>query len=233
MKLFSNPIAALAHLFYPQLCAGCGKEQSGQTQLLCLRCLDALPVTNFHLHASNPVEKIFWGRVPITAATSFVYFTKDSVIQHLLHALKYQGRKEIGILFGKKIGTALLQSNRFRNIDAIIPVPLHKKKEKIRGYNQATMIGEGLEDVMQIPLIECAIQRTGITETQTHKNRIERWNNISGIFGLSDTEQVQGKHLLLVDDVITTGATLEACANELLKMPGTRVSIASVAYASL
>lgn len=230
MQLVTRALSALSHLFYPQLCAGCGNELP-ENNVLCLRCADHLPFTNFHLHANNPVEKIFWGRVAITAASSHLYFTKDSLIQSLLHKLKYHGRKEIGIYFGKKMGTSFLQSNRFNRIDIIVPVPLHPKKEKLRGYNQATVIGEGISEVMHLPLVN-ALERTGITETQTHKNRIERWNNISGKFLPRNPDAIVGKHILLVDDVVTTGATLESCANQLLQLEGVRVSIATVAYAS-
>lgn len=230
---FTNSLNAVAHLFYPQLCAGCGNELSGSGQVLCLRCLDEIPVTNFHLHAANPVEKIFWGRVAITAATSHTYFTKDSMMQQLLHGLKYQGKKETGIFFGNKIGKALMQSNRFNDLDAIIPVPLHPKKEKKRGYNQAAVIAEGISEKMNLPLLLSSLQRTGISETQTHKTRVERWNNIAGLFRVNNANNIAGKHLLLVDDVITTGATLEACSGELLKVEDVRVSIVTIAYASV
>jgi ComF family protein len=226
-------LQAVAHLFYPQLCAGCGNDLHSKGQVICLRCLDEVPVTNFHLHAANPVEKIFWGRVAVTTATSYTYFTKDSMMQLLLHGLKYQGKKETGIFFGRKIGSALLQCNRFIDIDAIIPVPLHPKKEKARGYNQATMIAEGISEKMQLPLWGSALYRTGASETQTHKTRVERWNNIAGLFSVKNGKQLEGKHVLLVDDVITTGATLEACAAALLKVKDTRVSIATLAYASV
>ncbi len=230
--MIANAVEAIAHLFYPQLCAGCGNDLHGNGQVICLRCLDEIPVTNFHLHAANPVEKIFWGRVPIAAAASYTYFTKDSLMQQLLHGLKYKGRKETGIFFGKKIGAALLESNRFMDIHAIIPVPLHPKKERKRGYNQATVIAEGISEKMQLPLITASLIRTGVSDTQTHKNRVERWHNIAGLFKISD-KRLKGKHLLLVDDVITTGATLEACAAEILKIEDTRVSIVTIAYASV
>jgi ComF family protein len=228
-----SSLDAVAHLFYPQLCAGCSNDLSRRTQVLCLRCLDEIPLTNFHLHAGNPVEKIFWGRVPIIAATSYTYFTKDSMMQKLLHGLKYEGKKETGIFFGRKIGSALTQSNRFGDLDAIIPVPLHPKKEYKRGYNQAEKIAEGISETTHLPVLASALQRIGLSETQTHKSRSERWNNIAGVFAVPNEVAVRGKHLLLVDDVITTGATLEACAGELLKVKDISVSIVALAYASL
>ena len=232
MQRIANVVEAIAHLFYPQLCAGCGNDLQGTGQVICLRCFDQIPVTNFHLHAANPVEKIFWGRVAVTAAASYTYFTKDSMMQQLLHGLKYQGRKETGIFFGRKIGAALLDSNRFLDLRAIIPVPLHPKKEKKRGYNQAAVIAAGISEKMQLPLVTDSLLRTGASETQTHKSRVERWHNIAGLFKVSKDRELTGKHVLLVDDVITTGATLEACAAELLKTEGTRVSIVTIAYAS-
>ncbi|HUR12514.1 MAG TPA: hypothetical protein VM012_14155 [Flavitalea sp.] len=194
--------------------------------------MNKVPFTNFHMHAANPVEKIFWGRVPVTAAMSQVYFTKDSMIQWMLHAFKYHGKQEVGTFFGKKIGESLLESNRFADISCILPVPLHKKKEKVRGYNQAAIIAQAIGSVINIPVYEHALQRCRVTETQTHKNRIERWNNISGLYKVAEPDKIHNQHILLVDDVITTGATLEACANELMQLQNTRVSFASIAYAS-
>lgn len=223
-------ISAFSHLFYPQLCAGCRDEIQSEGQLLCLRCLHELPVTSFHLHAGNPVEKIFWGRVPIRSAASHAFFTKDSIIQVLLHALKYKSKKEVGIFFGERIGNEFQNSNRFFHIDAIIPVPLHPQKQRKRGYNQAEVIAEGIKNIMQIPLMTDILCRSGSTDTQTHKNRIERWDNMSGKFQVRHPHRISGLHLLLVDDVVTTGATLEACANALLQIRDTSVSIATVAF---
>ena len=228
---FQQVMSGFAHLFYPQLCAGCGGEIQNENKILCVRCLHMLPVTSYHLHAGNPVEKIFWGRIPVHAAASHAYFTKNSVIQVLLHALKYRSKKEIGIFFGERIGTEFLNSHRFAQIDAIVPVPLHPHKKRKRGYNQAEIIGEGIKNILQIPILTDILYRSGSTDTQTNKNRVQRWDNISGKFRITNTERIAGLHLLLVDDVVTTGATLEACANALLQISGTSVSMATVAYA--
>ena len=230
--LLQNPFESLTHLFFPRLCAGCGNDLFGKEEVLCLLCIDKFPVTNFHLHANNPVERIFWGRLPLVSASSYLYFTKDSLLQHLLHAFKYSGNKEIGFYFGRCMGKSFVQSNRFQQIDALISLPLHPKKEKKRGYNQATVLCDGIAEIMQIPVLKNVILRPTATQTQTHKNRIRRWQNIEGKFLLADPDAISNKHILLIDDVVTTGATLEACGQELLRGEGVRLSIATLAYTS-
>jgi ComF family protein len=227
-----NTISSLTNLFFPKLCSGCGNDLFGDEEILCISCIDKLPATNFHLHANNPVEKIFWGRLPLVMASSYLYFTKDSLLQHLLHSFKYNGNKDIGFYFGRCMGKAFLQSNRFNGIDALIPLPLHPRKEKKRGYNQATVLCNGIADIMQIPVLTTAVIRPTATETQTHKNRIRRWQNIEGKFLMNDTNSILNKHVVLVDDVVTTGATLESCGQELLRADGVRLSIATLAYTS-
>jgi ComF family protein len=227
-----STISSLTNLFFPKLCSGCGNDLFGDEEILCISCIDKLPVTNFHLHANNPVEKIFWGRLPLVMAASYLYFTKDSLLQHLLHSFKYNGNKDIGFYFGRCMGKAFLQSNRFNQIDGLIPLPLHPRKEKKRGYNQATVLCNGIADIMQIPVFTNAIVRPTATETQTHKNRIRRWQNIEGKFLMNDMNIILNKHVVLIDDVVTTGATLESCGQELLKAHGVRLSIATLAYTS-
>jgi ComF family protein len=189
-----------------------------------------MPLTRFEYHPANQVEKIFWGRVEIMAATAFMYFTSGSSVQHSLHLLKYKGRKEIGIYFGRKMGEHLKQSQRFQNCEIIIPLPLFADREKKRGYNQAAMIAVGIARQLEIPVIYDAIIRTKKTATQTHKSRLERWENTRSTFKIRDHQKILGKHILLVDDVVTTGASLEACALALLSVPGTTVSIACLAH---
>jgi ComF family protein len=195
--------------------------------------MDALPVTNFHLHRDNPAEKIFMGRINVENASAYTYFNKQSVMQNLLHQLKYKGKKEIGLYFGRRMGEGFISSERYKDIEALIPLPLFFKREKKRGYNQASMIGEGIAEVMGLPVLKDVIVRRKHTETQTHKSRADRWENIEGKFELINKEKIEGKHVLLVDDVLTTGATLEACGSELLKAKGLTLSIATLAYTSL
>ena len=191
-----------------------------------------MPFTGFEFFPSNPIEKIFWGRAEIQAAAAHLYFTTGSSVQSGLHLLKYKGRKEIGIYFGRQMGLTLVHSHRFKDCEIIIPLPLYVDREKKRGYNQATKIAEGLSQQLKIPVVSDVVFRVKKTETQTHKSRIERWKNMEGKFLLFNTAFLNDLHLLLVDDVITTGATLEACSNELLKVPGIRLSVATLCIAS-
>lgn len=223
-------LQSLLHLFLPHHCAGCGNDIISEDQLLCLQCIDRLPVTNFHMHANNPVEKIFWGRIPLTHAASYMYFSKDSTLQHLLHQLKYKGRKDIGFFFGKRMGEVMLQSNRFNSIDALVPLPLFAARERKRGYNQASIICDGIAAELEVPVLRNVITRRAATTTQTKKGRAERWQNMEGKFQLLDAAPINNRHILLVDDVVTTGATLEACGHELLKGCNTRLSIFTMAY---
>lgn len=185
------------------------------------------------MHAGNPVEKIFWGRLPLASASSYTYFTKQSVMQRLLHELKYKGRKEIGLYFGRRMGELYRLSSRYNDIDALVPLPLFFKREKKRGYNQASVICEGMSETMGIPVLRDIVIRKKKTSTQTRMNRAERWANIDGKFEVINESRAAGKHLLLVDDVLTTGATLEACGLELLKIKNIRLSVATLAYTLL
>jgi ComF family protein len=221
---------SLLHLFFPYRCCGCGTDLISEDILFCIHCQADLPLTQFEFFSSNPIEKIFWGRTDIQAASAFLYFTGGSSVQHSLHLLKYRGRKEIGIYFGKRIGAALIESNRFTDCEVIVPLPLFSSREKKRGYNQATMIAEGITQKLKIPVVNDAIFRIKKTETQTHKSRVERWKNMESTFEIGNSGKIMGKHILLVDDVITTGASLEACAAILLTVPGIRVSIACLAH---
>ena len=190
-----------------------------------------LPETNFAQHANNPIEKIFWGRISVAAAHSEFHFSKESLIQELIHQLKYKGNTAIGIYLGELMGKTLLTSNRFDKIDAVIPLPLSPDKEHKRGYNQAAIICDGMSAVMNVPVIKNVVLRQRYTDTQTKKHRIERWENVAGSFIIKDDSKLKGKNLLLVDDVITTGATLEACGTVIATIDGVKLSIATLAHA--
>jgi ComF family protein len=198
---------------------------------LCLRCIHDLPVTNFAMHANNPLEKKFWGRLALTSAMSELYFSKDSIVQNMIHEFKYRGNKKAGHYFGNLMGRSLLNSNRF-NIDLIVPLPLFIRKEKMRGFNQAEILCNGIAEIINKPVISKNIIRKIFTESQTRKHRVERWKNVEGIFFINDPKFLEGKDILLVDDVITTGATLEACGTEILKVTGTKLSVATLAIAT-
>jgi ComF family protein len=191
-----------------------------------------LPHTGFAFHSNNPVEKIFWGRIPLVAAMSEFYFSKDSIIQNLIHEFKYRGDKQVGLYLGNTIGKSLLNSNRFSDIDVLIPLPLFSQKEFKRGFNQSSILCTGINEIMNIPVITKNVIRTVHTETQTKKGRIERWENVEKTFSVSEPAMLKGKHILLVDDVITTGATIEACGTEILKVEGVKLSVASLAIAT-
>ena len=219
------------HLLFPHVCTGCGSDVLNEESVLCMRCMDAMPETNFEIYPNNPVEKTFWGRLPLVGATAQFYFTKESLMQHLMHQFKYKRSKELGLQLGRIMGEQIKRSGRFE-ADALVPLPLFPVKEKRRGYNQATVLCEGMAETMNIPVLDKVIIRPQHTETQTKKGRIERWKNMEGKFILSDPEAIRNKHLLLVDDVVTTGATLEACGNELLKIEAVRLSVATLCVAS-
>jgi ComF family protein len=232
MIRFSEINESVLQLFFPHVCSGCGNDILSRESSLCMRCMAAMPETNFDIYPGNPVEKIFFGRLPLVCATAQFYFTKESLMQHLMHQFKYKGNKELGLQLGKIMGDRLKESGRFDSVNALIPLPLFPVKERKRGYNQATVLCKGMQESMGIPVIETAIIRPQHTETQTKKGRIERWKNIEGKFVLFNQDTIKNKHLLLVDDVITTGATLEACGTELLKAPGVTLSIATLCIAS-
>jgi len=231
MKLIKNIFSDTIHLFYPHLCPGCGSDAMQKESLICLSCIVNLPETNFALLKNNPVEKIFWGRLPLTTAHSQFYFTKEEVVQQLIHELKYKGNTAIGFYLGEMMGNTLLSSGRFTDIDVLVPLPLYPDKERKRGYNQATVICNGIAAAMNIPVMKDNIVRKKATGTQTRKRRTERWQNVEDSFAVNNPAQLAGKHILLVDDVITTGATLEACGNIIMKTPGVKLSIASLALA--
>jgi ComF family protein len=230
--LFKEIKESVLHLVFPHVCEGCGSDGLDENNMLCLHCLDTLPATAFHLHSNNPIEKLFWGRLPVTNATAQYYYTKESLMQRIIHAFKYRGNKELGLYLGNLMGRQLKESNRYLHIDAIVPLPLFPSKERRRGFNQSAVLCEGIATQLMKPVWHDVLIRTSFTETQTKKNRIERWKNIEGRFELIEKEKLQGKHILLVDDIITTGATLEACGRELLSADNIQLSIATLCFSS-
>ena len=220
-------------LFYPNLCMVCHNDLAEGESVICTSCLYHIPRTKYWLDSENPVAKIFWGRVFVENACSFFFFSKGSRYRKLLHHLKYNGKREVGVTLGKEFGYELKKVEAYKNIDYIVPVPLHKKRLKQRGYNQAEEIAVGLCESMGIPVSTDILIRSEYTETQTKKTRIERVSNVSKAFRLSNPEGFSGKHILLIDDIVTTGATLEECANVVLEAEGAKVSIVTLAYTAL
>ncbi|MEA3495296.1 MAG: ComF family protein [Bacteroidota bacterium] len=219
--------------FYPKLCAACKVVLNKNEENICLNCLATLPKTNFHLLPDNPIKKIFWGRIPIESATSFLYFVKQSRVQELLHNLKYRGQKQIGSQLGYLFGNDLKQINFFKTVDFIIPVPLHPRKLKKRGYNQSEYIAYGLSQSLGIKLSTDNLIRDQFSSTQTKKSKYLRWENVKNIFQVIDTKLFENKHILLIDDVITTGSTIEACFLALNKCENIKFSVATIAYSSV
>jgi len=218
-------------LLYPRLCYACGNSLFRHEAVLCMHCHAELPRTHFHQYPNNPLEKVFWGRVSIRHATALYFFIKGGKVQHLIHQLKYKGGKEAGIYTGKLLGRELLAVPGYREITRIIPVPLHPRKMKKRGYNQSEQFALGLAEEMKIELDTTSFIRTVATDTQTKKSRFARFENVKEIFKVVHPDRLENGNILLVDDVVTTGSTLESCATILLQVPGTQVSIAAIAYA--
>jgi ComF family protein len=199
--------------------------------LICTECFVVIPRTNYHFVEDNPVAQLFWGRCLIEKAAAFSYYNKGSRIRKLIHNLKYNGIREIGYDLGRLYGLSLKTSGFINDIDIIIPVPLHPLKERIRGFNQSETISMGIADVTRLPVDIKSLARILVSVTQTKRSRYERWTNVEGIFQVIDSKSIMGKHILLVDDVITTGSTIESCANELLRIEGVKVSVVALAFA--
>jgi ComF family protein len=221
----------IASLIYPRVCVACDGSLFKHEQHICNKCYVTLPKTNYHLQKDNPLQKVFYGRADVTTASSFLFFQKKGMVQKMLHALKYKGKSEVAQLLGKWYAEDLKQSNTSLAFDYIIPVPLHKKRQQKRGYNQSEYFAKGLNEVLGIPILTNVLIKKHFTETQTHKTREERAENIMQSFSIEHAETIHNKNILLVDDVITTGATLEACIIQLQKSTNVNVSVASIAYA--
>ncbi|MBS1744120.1 MAG: ComF family protein [Bacteroidetes bacterium] len=227
-----NLLENCLHLFYPHQCTGCGSDLLPKTNMLCLHCLHELPHTQFATQQGNYVENIFRGRMNVLAAHSEFFFSKGQLVQHLIHELKYKANTAIGYYLGEMIGNNILLSGRFSNIDYLIPLPLYPDKEAKRGYNQSAIICDGIQSSTQIPVLLNNVIRRRATETQTRKHRTERWNNVDGSFTVLKPEILKGKNILLVDDVITTGASIEACGQSILQVSGTSLCVAALAHAT-
>lgn len=198
---------------------------------MCISCTTHMPFTHYHGQQENDTVLRFAGRLKFEQATSLAYFTADGLLQHLLHELKYKDKQEIGVYLGKQLGYALKQTDWIKSVDGIVPVPLHPKKEAARGYNQSRLIAEGLNEILQLPICDRQLYRSRHTESQTKKSREERIENMSNVFAVKGKESLTGKHLLLVDDVLTTGATLEACALALQAATDIRISFGTIGIA--
>ncbi len=223
----------LVSLLFPRLCQACGNHLMRNEKLICTECHVLIPRTNFHLEDDNPLARLFWGRCRLEKTAAFSLYNRDSRIRHLIHNLKYKGIQEIGIELGRIYGLMLFNSGFTADIDILVPVPLHPHRERSRGFNQSSLIALGISEVSGIALDTVSLQRVVISSTQTKKSRYERWKNVEGTFLVRDPLPFRGKHILLVDDVITTGSTIESCVNELIGSGALKVSAAALAAALL
>ncbi len=219
------------NLLFPNCCPACDNALTNPKDFICTFCRFHLPKTNFHPHKINPVSKKFDGRINVHSATSFLYYIKGGLSQGLIWNLKYNGRKDVGIYLGELYGYDLMETDLYNTVDVIIPIPLHKDKYRKRGYNQSEQFAEGLSKTMNKPTDFSTTVKTISTTTQTTKRRYERWKNVENKFVVNDLELFRGKHILLVDDVVTTGSTLEAAAIALAMVQDIKISIATIACA--
>ena len=231
MNIKSSYLANFVSLLFPELCAACGESLVAGEQLICMDCRYNLPFTNFHQVADNIVARQFWGKIPVEGAYALYYFNKGGKVQQLMHAFKYKGMHRIGNLLGNIAGGQLIQNNVFNNVDIIVPVPLHTSRLRKRGYNQSACFADGLAQKINAVADNDNLVRVSATETQTHKSRFARFENMREVFAVKYPERLMDKHVLLVDDIITTGSTLEACGEQLLKIEGLKLSVAAIAYA--
>ncbi len=226
-------IDGLLALIYPEICMNCQDALIQHERYLCRQCVSRLPLTGFENLPDNPVTQTFWGRTPVHFAASIYHYRKGETLQKLIGRLKYHGDPDSGIFLGRLAGKTLIKTKAFPQADYLIPVPLHPRRQRKRGYNQCEMIARGLSEVLAIPMEASLLKRTVFNPSQTRKGRYERWQNVEGIFETAlPLDPFHNKHLLLVDDIITTGATLEACCSALAQIPGATISVVTVGYAS-
>lgn len=226
-KILNN----LLNLFFPKLCMICQSPLVEGEEHICLKCLCDLPRTGHDFLEENPVTHLFTGKASVYRAAAFLKYEKGGHVQQLIHSLKYRGNYEIGFRLGRMMGLSYRQALLSDAPDLLLPVPLHPKKQKQRGYNQSEWIARGLNSVLQLRIDTTSLRRIKETDTQTRKQTYERWQNVQDIFCAADSKALEGKHILLIDDVVTTGSTLASCAEALLAIPGVRVSVVAVGMA--
>ncbi|MFH6956319.1 ComF family protein [Flavobacterium aquidurense] len=222
----------LINLFFPKVCAGCHTILISNETVLCTTCRHEMPLTQYHLDPKNEAVKKFYGKIAIEHASALLYFNKKGIVQELIHNLKYRGHEEIGTVLGNWYVEDLKELVLETPFDMVIPVPLHPKKFRERGYNQVTTFGKAVAQGLNIDYDGTVLYRKKYSKTQSKKNLAGRSDNIENIFDVIAAEENQNKHFLIVDDVLTTGATLEACARALLKIPGAKISIVCMAIAN-
>ena len=227
----SSLITDVLDLILPSRCAGCDEPLLRVENAICTGCRMELPYTRFHDLKGNQVERLFWGRVDLHAASSMLFFERSSKVQRMMHRLKYKADHSIGLELGRLMAKEIKGSERLKDVEAIVPVPLHRSRQRSRGFNQSFVISTGMGEVLEIPALEHGLERVERTTSQTRKGRLQRWQNVKAAFKVNDSKALTKKHVLLIDDVVTTGATLEGCAHMLLELPETKVSVFTVACA--
>lgn len=220
-------------ILFPDLCCHCGEALVGDERYLCTTCLSHIAWASNASQPGNSVEQRLLGRIPVEAAASLMIFQKNTVVQDIVHQIKYHGNDGMARQYGHLLGVALEQSGRFHDIDCIVPVPLHYRKKYERGYNQSELLAEAIAKVLHHPVAARNLYRKRYTDTQTHKNRLDRLDNMDNVFAVRHPEAWEDKHLLLVDDILTTGATTEACYHALQVVPDLRISVAVLALVGL
>jgi len=228
LKAILNILADFFNLIYPICCIVCDEKLIIGEKMFCTGCLSDIPKTRYKDFKNNEVSKLFWGRVEIEAATSLFYFSKGSKYRSMIHKMKYHGQKEIGYELGKILANEIT-GNEFNNVDIVIPVPLHDRRKRSRGYNQSTYIAKGIAEILNKPLKSDLLVRKIYNISQTGKGRFGRWENVEGIFELKEKETIQNKKILLVDDIITTGSTIEACVHAIKEKVNSKIFVCSLA----
>ncbi len=224
-------LKALFNLFFPQVCLGCTTILSDHELTICTQCRHDLPVTNFHFNAPETLKKVLYGRAKLKDASALFHFDKKGIVQHLLHELKYKRQEHLSAFFGEWLAADLKQSKLFKHIDLIIPVPLHPSKLKKRGYNQVHGFAHAIGRLLNAHVEKEVLIKIKSTQSQVNKNRLERWQLNNEVFSSQHLQKLNNKHILLVDDIITTGATIEACCKELNKAKNITISVATMAIA--
>lgn len=219
----------MLNLFFPKLCRGCQRELLAHEVEICTYCRHNLPIACFHKNGSDEMLQVFYGRIPVENATALFYFKKNGLTQKFVHALKYRGVKSLGAEFGKWLGAELSECDAYRTVEAIIPVPLHRKKLRQRGYNQVELFGKEIAQALNVPYIDDVLVKITPTKSQVFKERLSRIFSQQEVFEVQHLQKIKDKHLLIVDDLVTSGATLEACTSKLLKAGGVKVSFATIA----
>lgn len=227
-----SPFSAILQVLFPTTCACCGEVLVRGERQVCLDCLANMATTAFSSMDDNPVERLLVGRIPLVHATAIYLFRPDNTVRNVVHAMKFHGNTELCLMMGRQMGLELLNSGRFDDLDALVPIPLHWRRRLMRGYNQSELLCRGVGEVFNVPVCTDAVMRHRYTRQQSLQQSANRTSNVEGAFKVRKSERLVGKHVLLVDDVLTTGATIAACADVIAAVPDVRISVATFCMAT-